>query len=69
VVGIPQWVGPDGFPLSWRHYVHGLRHLALAHIREQVKTAEAVRFGAQADQESYQGWHRDMTRFTSVPRE
>jgi hypothetical protein len=64
---MPQWVGADGFPLSWRHYVYGLHHLGLSHMRDQMKTAEAVRLGQATD--GFESWHKSMVSYTSVPLE
>lgn len=49
---MPGWTGPDGFPLSWAHYIHGTRHLQRAKAREDLRQALAVRVGG-ADQKSY----------------
>lgn len=57
-----------GDPLSWRHYIYGLQHLGLEHMRDQMKIAEAVRLG-RSDQESFEPWHKAMTSYTAVPRE
>lgn len=54
-------MGSDGFPLSWRHYVYGLRYLGRAHVRHQLTTAEAVRLGGAA-RDDYTAWRGDMNR-------
>lgn len=63
----PAWVGPDGFPLSWMHYQHGLRSIAREALRSQLAHAQAVRMAGvvKADWEEYQ---RDIARMTEVPK-
>lgn len=63
----PAWVGEDGFPLTWQHYVYGLRHIAREDLRRQVYMAQAQRM-SRAERESYDEWQRDMNRLTEVPR-
>jgi hypothetical protein len=63
---LPAWCGPDGLPLSWKHYQYGLRHLRRASARETIRQATAVR-AAGADAKDYRdfesavradaGWH------------
>lgn len=56
----PAWV-EGGEPLSWRHYVAGLRHLARARARESLRAMGAMRI-AQADPKEPvpMQWQRDM---------
>lgn len=63
VRGLPGWVGPDGYPLSWRHYVYGMAHLGRAARRELLRSAEAQRAGT-AELQKYRDWHRDVARGT-----
>lgn len=63
----PAWVGRDGFPLSWQHYVYGVRHIAREGMRQQLWMAQAMRMSStgKMDWETYQ---RDINRMTEVPR-
>lgn len=56
---LPAWTGPDGFPLSWRHYVYGSAYIGRADAREDVRAASAHRV-SQADQKGYRAWLREM---------
>lgn len=38
----PAWM-KDGWPMSWAHYQYGMRHLARAWAREELRTASATR--------------------------
>lgn len=60
--GNTPWCNRDGFPRSWAHYVHGLRHLGRAHLREQLAQAQAVRIGQHADEKGYARWQRAVSR-------
>lgn len=51
----PGWLGPDGMPRSWAHYVYGSRHLARGHARFQVLTAIPHRV-AGAVQRDWELW-------------
>lgn len=50
----PAWVGSDGFPLSWGHFVTGNR--ALSHIdgRDFIASARAARMAQIADGKEFQ---------------
>lgn len=63
----PAWVGKDGFPLSWQHFQHGLRHIARTHLREQLVLAQGVRM-ANYEKDDWEAYQQDMTRMTEVPR-
>lgn len=39
----PAWLGSDGFPLSWAHYVVGTMYLQRARARQMIDTYDAVR--------------------------
>jgi len=60
------WVGPDGFPLSWQHYIYGLRHIAREQLRQQMLWAQAARM-SRTEKEDWNIWQRDVNRLTEVP--
>ena len=53
--------GPDGMPLTWRHFHYGTAALGRNFLRAQRAAAEAARLAA-ADEKDYGEWHRDITR-------
>lgn len=55
----PAWVGESGAPLSWRHFVAGLRHLTQHHAREQIRTHDAVGMTNAKDADR-KAWLRDV---------
>jgi hypothetical protein len=59
VRSFPRWVGPDGQPLTWSHYVYGMRHLGRARSREDLRHTSAVRM-AGADKKDYTPWHAEL---------
>lgn len=63
----PSWVGADGLPRSWRHWVYGSAWIAREFTRGQLRDAQAQRMAglAKADWES---WQRDIDMVTGVPR-
>lgn len=63
----PAWCGPDGRPLSYRHFVNGMAHLGRAHLRDSLKLAEAVRVGG-ATKTDFDDYSRTIARMTEVPR-
>jgi hypothetical protein len=48
----PAWIGADGYPLSWGHFVIGLRRMAADRNTDAADMTRALRI-AQATQESY----------------
>jgi hypothetical protein len=48
-----------GYPVTWAHYEHGMRHLARAMARDTLRAAEAARV-AQATKDGWQEWTRAM---------
>jgi hypothetical protein len=64
---LPAWCGPDGLPLSWRHGVYGMGHLARAHVRRQHEVAEAVRMGQNMNAEDWSTYQSTVRRTTEVP--
>lgn len=59
VEGVPAWVGPDGLPLSWHHYVYASRYLSRARAREKMGTAVASRV-AQFERKDFVRWLDEM---------
>ncbi len=62
----PAWVGADGFPLTWQHFLYGIRHIARESLRSQLHSAQAVRM-AGLEKEDWDVWQRDAGRLTEVP--
>lgn len=63
----PAWVNKDGDPLSWQHYIYGLRHIARESLRHQVWMAQSMRM-SRTTPENWDSWQRDMSRLTEVPK-
>lgn len=63
----PAWVDKKGWPLSWQHYIYGLRHIARERLREQVWIAQAMRM-SRTPGPNWDEWQRDMNRLTEVPK-
>lgn len=41
----PAWVGGDGYPLSWGHFVIGVRQMREEDARGMLQTARGTRLG------------------------
>lgn len=63
----PAWVNKDGWPLSWQHYIYGLRHIAREQLRYQLLLSQAMRMG-RSDLTDWNAWQRDVASLTEVPR-
>jgi hypothetical protein len=63
----PAWVNAEGFPLSWQHYIYGLRHIAREAMRQQLWMAQSVRM-ADVVKDDWESWSRDVIRLTEVPK-
>lgn len=63
----PAWVGKDGMPLSWQHYIYGLRHIAREQMRQQLWWAQATRM-SRVLKDDWESWQRDVTTLTEVPK-
>jgi len=63
----PAWTGRDGRPLSYRHFVHGMAHIARRHLRNALQLAEGHRMGG-AVSDDFNAFARDVARMTEVPR-
>jgi hypothetical protein len=65
VVGVvqkfPAWVGEDGLPRLWAHYVYGSRHLARERAREALVMGDAMRMAFGAEKNDYKKWLADHT--------
>ena len=55
----PAWVGADGFPRSWAHYLYGLRHMSRAVAREDLRHSAAAR-ASQYETKDYNEFAREM---------
>lgn len=38
----PGWTGPDGYPLSWRHYLYGLSYISRERARHKLAAADVL---------------------------
>lgn len=56
---LPRWTGSDGLPLSWPHFVVGMRHLGRAANTTTLGQAAAVRAG-MASTRDYSDWRNDL---------
>ena len=56
---LAAWVGPDGQPCCWRHYVIGMSGLAAQDLLQRMSMREAVVM-AQANQEELRKWSRSI---------
>ena len=63
---LPAWCGPDGLPLSYRHFVYGLQFVGRTHLRDQLARAQAFRAGQQGNEE-FRSWQSDLIRVTEAP--
>jgi hypothetical protein len=52
----PGWLRPDGRPLSWRHFIHGLAHLDRARARLSMRIAGAVAIARTSDEAAATDW-------------
>ena len=58
----PAWVRADGFPLSWRHYVYGMRKMSAADLRDSLARVSDVRVAHHAGDKDYREWRRQLMR-------
>lgn len=65
-LAFPAWCGPDGFPLSYRHFVHGMAAIGRATVLETLARAQAVRIG-HYPQNDFAEYQRDTHRMIEVP--
>lgn len=65
---LPAWCGPDGFPLSYRHFVHGMAAIGRAALLETLARAQADRIGRYS-QTAFGEYQRDTLRTTEVPHD
>lgn len=62
----PAWVGPDGYPLSWRHYVYGVAHLGRARAAESLRLERAVAIAQAADVAVKERWLEDQAHAAGI---
>lgn len=55
----PAWVTKEGLPMSWRHFVIGIRFLGRDANARTLEIAAGVR-GGQASQNDYRDWRREL---------
>lgn len=56
------WRRDRGMPVSWQHYVLGMRHLSLAANREKLRIADATAAG-MATPDGRSKWEADVKPF------
>ena len=54
----PKWVGDDGLPLSWRHYVIAMRHANRESARETLREWNAARMAWAGSGDALDEWLR-----------
>jgi len=54
----PAWVGADGYPLSWRHYIYGMAALERENAAQKLRTADAVSAHKAKDRD-WKKWVRE----------
>jgi hypothetical protein len=54
----PAWVGPDGDPISWRHYIYGTAAIQRAKASEKMRMADAVAVHKSKEQ-TFKKWLRE----------
>jgi hypothetical protein len=50
-------LGPDGYPLSWRHFQYGLARLGRSDAQHDIRLANAVT-AAHAQKQDAKDWFR-----------
>lgn len=56
----PAWIGADGWPISYRRYLYGTRHLGRLSARTDLKTATAVRLGHNATEDTWKKYAAEL---------
>jgi hypothetical protein len=56
----PALMSRDGLPVSWAHYVYGMRHIGRTVARETLRAAQAARIGQTPDKEAWASFHSTM---------
>jgi spore cortex formation protein SpoVR/YcgB (stage V sporulation) len=54
-------VAADGMPLSYRHYVYGMRRLVKAQLRESFARVSDLRIAHHAQDRDYREWRRRIS--------
>ena len=57
---LPAWCGPDGLPLSWAHYVYGLRYTGRLAARELLRSAQAARIAQDPEGKEFKAFSREV---------
>jgi hypothetical protein len=39
---LPAWMGADGYPISWRHYIYGMAAIERENAADKLRMADAV---------------------------
>jgi len=60
---LPIWTGKDGLPLSWRHFVYGMRFIDRLSVRSILDMGAASRAGG-AIEDDYANWRRSLAQRT-----
>lgn len=58
---LPAWTGADGYPLSWPHFVYGMRSLGLAETARLAHDAEAAHAAGYVAAD-FKRWTHRVTR-------
>lgn len=61
---LPAWVhwsGPErGYPLSYAHFIHGLRYIQRKSAREKLRIADSIAVTRAADPNVFPNWIRNQ---------
>lgn len=58
--GAPGWIGADGMPASWRHFVYGMEHINRKYAQQSLQLERAT-FIANAHEDDRANWLREQT--------
>lgn len=61
-MAFPSWTGTDGYPLSWAHFIVGIRRLALGSARTELRMAAAAR-AAQFGDRDWKGYVKRLQKY------
>ena len=57
-IRFPAWIGKDGYPLSWRHYIYGMAAIERENAAEKLRMADAVS-AHKAKERDFKRWLRE----------
>lgn len=57
-LAFPAWVGPDGDPISWRHFLYGSGAIQRSRAGEKLRMADAVAIHKTKEQ-VFRSWIRE----------